>query len=346
MKVARLAALGDPIPPTAAALPNGAVAAIGNFDGVHRGHRETLAVARREAARLGAAFAAVTFDPHPARVLRPDRAPKAISTPADREALLAAAGVELLVVLRFREEIANTPAEDFVERLLLGRLGVRAVAQGGNFRFGRGRAGGLDTLRSVGARRGFAVIESPAVRFDGRPVSSTRIREALAAGRPEEAEAMLGRPYELSGAVVPGAGRGRGLGFPTANLLPEGEPLLREGVYAADALPEDEPAAPPPDRAAADARRRAIVHFGPRPTFSDGPSLEAHLLDYAGAPRSLRLRFLRFLRPVRAFPGGGALRRQLERDAAAAADLAGPLPPPSAPTGPRVEALRPSLAGS
>lgn len=333
MRVARLAALGDPLPP-AASLPNGAVAAIGNFDGVHRGHRETLVIARREAARLGAAFAAVTFDPHPARVLRPARAPKAISTPADREALLAAAGVELLVVLRFREEMAKTPAEDFVERLLLARLGVRAVVQGGNFRFGRGRSGGLDTLRSVGARRGFAVLESPAVRFDGRPISSTRIREALAAGRPEEAEAMLGRPYELSGAVVPGAGRGRGLGFPTANLLPEGEPLLREGVYAADALVEEE-AAP----------RRAIVHFGPRPTFSDGASLEAHLLDYSGSPRALRLRLLRFLRPVRTFPGAEALRLQLERDAAAAADLAGPPPPASAPPGGPVEALRPALAG-
>lgn len=337
MRVARLAALGDPLPPAAAPLPNGSVAAIGNFDGVHRGHRETLVIARREAARLGAAFAAVTFDPHPARVLRPDRAPKAISTPADREALLAAAGVELLVVLRFGAEMAKTPAEDFVERLLLGRLGVRAVVQGGNFRFGRGRSGGLDTLRSVGARRGFAVIESPAVRFAGRPISSTRIREALAAGRPEEAEAMLGRPYELSGAVVPGAGRGRGLGFPTANLLPEGEPLLREGVYAADALVEDEP---PPPSGGARPRRRAIVHFGPRPTFSDGASLEAHLLDYSGSPRALRLRFLRFLRPVRAFPGAEALRLQLERDAAAASDP--DLPPAPAPP---VEALRPALAG-
>ena len=337
MRVARLAALGDPLPPAAAPLPNGSVAAIGNFDGVHRGHRETLVIARREAARLGAAFAAVTFDPHPARVLRPGRAPKAISTPADREALLAAAGVELLVVLRFGAEMAKTPAEDFVERLLLGRLGVRAVVQGGNFRFGRGRSGGLDTLRSVGARRGFAVIESPAVRFAGRPISSTRIREALAAGRPEEAEAMLGRPYELSGAVVPGAGRGRGLGFPTANLLPEGEPLLREGVYAADALVEDEP---PPPSGGARPRRRAIVHFGPRPTFSDGASLEAHLLDYSGSPRALRLRFLRFLRPVRAFPGAEALRLQLERDAAAASDP--DLPPAPAPP---VEALRPALAG-
>lgn len=337
MRVARLGALGDPLPPAAAPLPNGSVAAIGNFDGVHRGHRETLVIARGEAARLGAAFAAVTFDPHPARVLRPDRAPKAISTPADREALLAAAGVELLVVLRFGAEMAKTPAEDFVKRLLLGRLGVRSVVQGGNFRFGRGRSGGLGTLRAVGARRGFAVIESPAVRFDGRPISSTRIREALAAGRPEEAEAMLGRPYELSGAVVPGAGRGRGLGFPTANLLPEGEPLLREGVYAADALVEDEP---PPPSGGARPRRRAIVHFGPRPTFSDGASLEAHLLDYSGSPRALRLRFLRFLRPVRAFPGAEALRLQLERDAAAASDPA--LPPAPAP---QVEALRPALAG-
>lgn len=316
--------------------PAGSVVAIGNFDGVHRGHRETLALARREAARLDAVFAAVTFDPHPARVLRPARAPRAITTLETRARLLAAAGVERLLVVRFHRGLAATPAEDFVERLLVRRLGVRAVAQGRNFRFGRGRAGSLDTLRAVGARRGFRVIEAPAVHFEDAPISSSRIREALAEGRPEAAAAMLGRPYGVEGSVVPGAGRGRGLGFPTANLVPEGDLLLREGVYAADALPDPEADSPPAgadrpptgaEEPPAERWRRALVHFGPRPTFADTVSLEAHLLDFAGEISALRLRFLRFLRPVRAFPGADGLRRQLRRDA----DAAGEIPrPPSA----------------
>ena len=305
--------------------PEQSVVAIGNFDGVHRGHRETLAIARREAARRDAAFAAVTFDPHPARVLRPARAPKAITTLEARARRLAEAGVERLLVLRFHRGLAALPAEDFVERLLVRRLGVRTVVQGQNFRFGRGRAGGLDTLRAVGARHGFRVIESPAVLFEDAPISSSRIREALAEGFPDRAAAMLGRPYGISGSVVPGAGRGRGLGFPTANLVPEADLLLREGVYAADALPdaapgrETEPPAAPGDDASPDRWRPALVHFGPRPTFADGTSLEAHLLDFRGEISSLRLRFRRYLRPVRAFPGAEALRRQLQRDAAAAA---------------------------
>ena len=308
--------------------PGESVVAIGNFDGVHRGHRETLALARREAARLDAAFAVVTFDPHPARVLRPDRAPKAITTLESRARRLAAAGVERLLILRFHRGLAALPAEDFVELLLVRRLGVRAVVQGRNFRFGRGRAGDLDTLRAVGARRGFRVLESPAVHFEGSPISSSRIRAALAAGRPDQAAAMLGRPYGISGAVVPGAGRGRVLGFPTANLVPDPDLLLREGVYAAEALPgaapEEGETAPPTDAPSPERWRPALVHFGPRPTFAAGVSLEAHLLDFSGEISSLRLRFRRYLRPVRAFPGAAALRRQLQRDAAAAGEIALP----------------------
>lgn len=340
MRRERLDDLGS-LPESPPESPEPSVVAIGNFDGVHRGHRETLEIARREAARLDAAFAAVTFDPHPARVLRPARAPGAITPLETRARLLAEAGVERLLILRFHRGLAALPAEDFVERLLVRRLGVRAVVQGRNFRFGRGRAGGLDTLRAVGARRGFRVIESPAVLFEGAPISSSRIREALAEGRPDRAAAMLGRPYGISGAVVPGAGRGRGLGFPTANLVPEADLLLREGVYAADALPhalphaapgqDPEPPPAPGEDAPPDGWRPALVHFGPRPTFADGASLEAHLLDFTGEISSLRLRFRRYLRPVRAFPGAEALRRQLQRDAAAAAAIALPEPAASAP---------------
>lgn len=330
--------------------PEESVVAIGNFDGVHRGHRETLALARREAARLDAAFAAVTFDPHPARVLRPARAPKAITTLEARARRLADAGVERLLVVRFHRGLAALPAEDFVELLLVRRLGVRAVVQGRNFRFGRGRAGDLDTLRAVGARRGFRVIESPAVDFEGAPISSSRIRDALAEGLPEQAAAMLGRPYAISGAVVPGAGRGRVLGFPTANLVPDPDLLLREGVYAAEALPGaapdggTEPPAAPTDAPSPERWRPALVHFGPRPTFAAGVSLEAHLPGFSGEISSLRLRFRRYLRPVRTFPGAEALRRQLQRDAAAAGEIA--RPGRSASASAAVPFREPALAGA
>ena len=289
------------------------VVAVGNFDGVHRGHQQGLRLAREEARRLEAEFVAVTFDPHPALLLRPDRAPKAITSFPLKAERLAAAGVERLVVLEFGEAIARTSAVDFVDRLLVGRLRAAAVVQGANFRFGRGRAGDLDTLRALGDSRGFRVIEAPSVSWDGEVVSSTRIRRALASGNLELGASLLGAAYEIEGPVVGGSGRGRDLGFPTANVAPEGDVLLPYGVYAADAV---FPSAPELE---SERQRRAVVHNGPRPTFGeDWPSLEAHLLDFAGAVPRLRLRFLTRIRGVRAFAGPEDLCRQLERDTARA----------------------------
>ena len=297
-----------------------AVVAVGNFDGVHRGHRMGLQLAREEARGRGAECVAVTFDPHPARLLRPDRAPKTITSFALKAERLADAGVERLVVLEFGEAMARTSPADFVSRLLVNRLGAVTVVQGANFRFGRGRAGDLQTLRALGDRRGFRVIEAPSVSRDGAIVSSTRIRRTLAEGHIERATALLGDFYEIEGVVVSGRGRGRDLGFPTANLVPEGDVLVPHGVYAADAVlmsPEE-------------GVRRAVVHYGPRPTFDDSPSLEAHLTGFSGEVTRLRVRLLSHLREIRAFPGPDALKRQLERDVEQARDP-GAWPAPETP---------------
>ena len=315
MKIERFRELGpEPSPgPAAGRLGRAAVAAVGNFDGVHLGHRRTLRLARREAEARAAELVAVTFDPHPARLLRPERAPKGISSTSLKAEQLAALGVERLVVLEFGRELANATPAAFVERLFVGRLGAVAVVQGGNFRFGRGRRGDLGVLRELGARHGFEVIEAPAVERRGEVVSSTRIRHALAAADLDLAAALLGRPYEVAGAVVPGRGRGRELGFPTANLEPEGDVLVPPGVYAAEAVAGPSAGFRP---------LRAVVHHGPRPTFRDSPSLEAHLIGFSGEIASLRLRFRAFLREIEAFDGPESLRLQLERDVARALDPA------------------------
>ena len=319
MKIERLREL----PPAAGGAgpggpPRPAVVAVGNFDGVHRGHRMGLQLAGEEARERGAECVAVTFDPHPARLLRPDRAPKSITSFALKAERLAAAGVERLVVLEFGDAMARTSPADFVSRLLVERLGAVTVVQGANFRFGRGRAGDLETLRALGDRHGFRVIEAPSVSWDGAIVSSTRIRRTLAEGNVEQGAALLGAFYEIDGAVVSGRGRGQGLGFPTANLAPDGDVLVPHGVYAADAVLTSP----------GDGLYRAVLHYGPRPTFDDSPSLEVHLTGFSGEVSRLRVRFLSFLRKVRAFPGPRSLTMQLERDVAQARDLV-PFPAPA-----------------
>ena len=314
MKIERLRELSPPPAPTGpgalGSTVGPAVVAVGNFDGVHRGHRAGLDLARLEARRHRAEYVAVTFDPHPARLLRPDRAPGTITSFPLKAERLAVAGVERLVVLEFGEAMARTSPSDFVSRLLIGRLGAVAVVQGANFRFGRGRTGSLETLRDLGEREGFSVIEAPSVSWEREIVSSTRIRGALAAGELELATNLLGWPYEIEGAVVPGRGRGRGLGFPTANIAADSDVLLPHGVYAADAVTAPE-----------GPLFRAVVHYGPRPTFDDSASLEVHMMGFSGEVSRLRVRFLSHLREVQAFAGPESLRRQLERDVARARDL-------------------------
>ena len=300
--------------PNRAATVRRAVVAVGNFDGVHLGHQAALDLARREADRIGGDLVVVTFDPHPARHLRPADAPRAAATFSTRVEQLRAAGADRLVVLEFNDRIAAATPAEFARRLLADGLGAACLVQGENFRFGRRRSGGLETLRKLGQDLGFAVLAAPTARARGEVISSTRLRRALAAGDLGLVEELCGRAYEIRGAVEPGAGRGRLLGFPTANLAGAADLALRPGVYAAEAEPD-------PGRRGPPTRFPAVVHCGPRPTFGDAASLEAHLIGFSGVISSLCLHLRAFLRETATFDGPQALRRQIARDIARARNL-------------------------
>ena len=295
----------------------GVVLAAGFFDGVHLGHRAILDAAHDLARERGAAAWALTFDPHPLAVLAPDRAPPLLTPGPMRFDALAAAGVERCLRLPFTPETAALAPADFASRVLVpiaARAGALAVVAGPNWRFGSGRAGTLASLP-------FETLEVPFVDRGGAPVSSTRIREAIAAGNLGEAAAMLGRPYETRETALPAAsGRGVGtaLGAPTANVFPSAPVLPPPGVYALDVrLPGET------------APRRAVANFGFRPTFPDArpdrPLLEIHLLgavpdDLHGTPLSIF--WLRRLRDERTFDTPAALATQIRSDAAEAAAIA------------------------
>jgi riboflavin kinase/FMN adenylyltransferase len=285
------------------------VVTIGNFDGVHRGHQALIggAVARAEAE--GGTPVVLTFDPHPARVLTPDRAPASLMTLDQRAEIMAALGVKHVVALAFDGQLAQMNAEEFSVEILHRNLRARAVLVGEAFHFGRGREGSIETLRELGPRLGFSVVAVPPILHEGAPVSSSRVREALEAGAVRTAAVLLGRPFFLDGTVARGDGRGRELGVPTANVEPDNETLPALGVYACWC------------RGAADERRAAVVNVGRRPTFGGGaPVVEAHLLDWAGDlyGRRLRLEFTERLRSERTFADAGALLGQIQADIATA----------------------------
>lgn len=284
---------------------------VGNFDGVHRGHRALVDAVRAAADRLGGWAGALTFDPHPARLLAPERAPATLLPLSRRAALLGAAGLDALAVLPFTPQIANLAPTAFAEQVLRGALGARAVVVGEGFRFGRGRGGDVSELRRLGRLLGFEVHTLAPVLQQGEPVSSTRVRLALAAGDVEQAAALLGRPYDIEGLVVHGDARGRSLGFPTANLEPEVELLPRAGVYAGRcALPGETLAL-----------RAAVVNIGSRPTFAGRQvRVEAHLLDFSADlyAQSLRVELHARLRDEQRFAGPAALVEQIHADVRAA----------------------------
>lgn len=321
MEVVRLDAQWESALSPGPAGGRGAVA-VGNFDGVHRGHQALVAAALSRARLADCAAVALTFDPHPAQVLAPDRALRRLMTPSQKEEALAALGVDVLAVLPFTGRLAALRPEEFVGKVLRGALCAESVVVGEGFRFGAGRAGDVASLRLLGGQMGFAVVEVPAVLEGPLPVSSTRIREALLGGDVEAAATLLGRPYFVDGLVVRGEERGRTLGFPTANLAPENEILPRAGVYAARV---QEPGG------AGGGSRDAVVNLGVRPTFGGGggATVEAHLLDFAGElyGRSLRVSFVVRLRDEQRFPGPEALRAQIAADVARARAI---LRPPGA----------------
>jgi riboflavin kinase/FMN adenylyltransferase len=288
------------------------VLALGNFDGLHRGHAKIIDRVRRRAGERGGTPAAMTFDPHPPRVVRPDKAPPLLMTTEQRLEALGRAGMQGVAVVRFTHEMSLWDPETFVRNVLVDWLHVVEVWVGANFLFGHDRAGTFSVLRSLGARHGFRAEKIDPVRYKDFVVSSTRIRRLLAEGRVDEAGALLGHHYFVDGTVVRGAGRGREIGVPTANLQTENELLPPAGVYATVAT-IDGVAYP------------SVTNAGMRPTFGDVDRLqiETHLF---GATRDLygarvRLSFVQRLRDERRFPDVDALRAQIDADIRAAQRL-------------------------
>ncbi len=290
-------------------LERGAVVTVGSFDGIHLGHRAVLETVISRARSEGRAAVAVTFEPHPAEVLRPAQAPRRLTVGAERQELLAQSGLDYALFLRFDHAMARWTPEEFVRRVVVERCQCRLLVIGPAHHFGRDREGGEALLRELGGALGFEVVVVPPVETDGAVVSSTRIRGLLASGDLDGAARCLGRPYAVSGVVERGAARGRVLGVPTANLTaPAGKQLPPDGVYAVRVEWGGGVA-------------EGMLNQGARPTFGDGRRmLEAHLFDFAGDlyGRTLRITWVRQLRDVRKFDSMVALQAQLERDRQAA----------------------------
>ncbi|MBI5515382.1 MAG: bifunctional riboflavin kinase/FAD synthetase [Deltaproteobacteria bacterium] len=286
--------------------------AIGNFDGVHRGHRYLLERVVERARALGGSSVALTFEPHPSRVLAPERASARLVSLDRKIELLAETGLDVTVAQRFDEPFSRLDPRAFVQGVVLA-LGARAVFVGADFRFGHHRAGDASGLKALGAELGFEVHALDAVEDRGQAISSSRVRAALRQGDLEEASRLLGRLPDLDGLVVHGDHRASGLGFPTANLRTPTEALPGDGVYAVEVqLRGESPRWWP-----------AVANLGVRPTFNAGRSVEVHLL---GAPgdlygRTLRVRFVARLRDEKRFEGPEALRAQLAQDVTRAREL-------------------------
>jgi riboflavin kinase / FMN adenylyltransferase len=290
------------------------VLALGNFDGLHRGHMKIIDRVRRRAGERAGTPAAMTFEPHPPRVLRPDKAPPLLMTHDQKLEALGRSGMQGVAVVRFTAELSQWDPETFVRTVLVEWLHVAEVWVGANFLFGHERAGTFSVLRSLGARYGFRAEKIDPVRYKDFVVSSTRIRRLLAEGRVDEAGALLGHHYFLDGVVARGAGRGRQLGFPTANVATGNELVPPSGVYATT-ITIDGIVHP------------SVTNIGMRPTFGDvdRPVVETHIFDVDRDlyDTAVRLSFVQRLRDERAFPDVDALRAQIEADCRSARRLFG-----------------------
>lgn len=299
-------------------LEHGSVVTVGEYDGVHRGHRTVISEMHRMAAERGCLTAVVTFDRHPASVVRPESAPLLLCDLDHKLELLAETGVDYTLVVEFDERQAQVPAETFAHEVLVECLQARAVVVGADFHFGQGRRGNVDTLRDVGRDHDYEVVGLPLVKQmtgEGDVISSTSIRAALAEGDVEKAHRLLGRPFEVRGVVSPGDRRGRTIGFPTANLPTTADlQVPADGVYAAWYLRPDGSQYP------------AAVNVGKRPTFyefADRSLIEAHLIGFRGDlyDEHAKLRFVRRLRGERRFNGVEELTDQLRKDVEDAAKV-------------------------
>ena len=280
--------------------------AIGVFDGVHLGHQAVISTSAGHAREAGGTPVVVTFDPHPAKVLRPDDAPHLLTATQHKIALIRDLGVAHLLVLHFDRSFAATPPEEFVRQLVTNSRPLREICVGHEWSFGKGRAGNLALLRQLGMTLEFAVVGVQAVTVNGEVVSSTAIRSAVAKGDLTKAAQMLGREYTILGTVKPGAKLGRKLGFPTANLSAHSEQFPPNGVYVIEAR-------------LAGNLHRGVANLGYRPTVSADPPerlLELHLfdLDKDIYGEEIEVRFLRYLRPEQKFENVDALKVQIARD--------------------------------
>jgi len=295
---------------------SGTAVTVGSFDGVHVGHQALLREAVERGKRAGLVSLAVTFDPHPAAVLSGSSNVACLTTTTEKAGLIDECGVEVLAILAFTRELASLTAAQFVERVLVGCLGLRCLVHGPTHRFGRDGAGTPEATRRIANRLGFEAVCVEPVGVDGEPVSSTRVRQAVSLGRVDAAARMLGRPYAVTGTVVRGFARGRGLGFPTANVSPPpGKLIPAAGIYACRARLESGTAHP------------GVVYVGQAPTFQgvEATRVECHLLDFDRDlyGQMLRVEFVQHLRDDQTFGAPAELIEQIGRDVARAREVLG-----------------------
>jgi len=288
------------------------VLTIGNFDGVHLGHQALFRRVKERARELGGQSLIMTFDPHPLQVLRPDNHIQLLTPGSSKLDLIARCDIDATIVVPFTRELASLSAREFVEDVLVKRIGVRALIVGYDYRFGAGREGTTESLKEMGRRYGFEVEVVSGIEIEGRVVSSTAIRELIGSGKVREASGLLGRPYEIRGVVVKGRERGgRLLGFPTANVACEARPPLERGVYAVRARV---------DGVWCD----GAANVGFNPTFGDTDlSLEVHLFDFQRDiySRPVVVRFVDWIRPEQRFSGPEELKAQIGRDVMRAREI-------------------------
>lgn len=287
------------------------VLTLGNFDGLHLGHQELIKMVMRRARETDAVSMVVTFRPHPLKILAPEKCPPLISIYEEKIALLEKLGLDVLVKIPFTIDFSAMSPEAFIKDILCDLLGAKEIFVGYNYRFGRGRAGNVATLKEMGKKYGFAVREVEQISLDGEVISSTKIRKLLAEGRVEHAARLLGRAYAITGVVVKGDGRGKGLGFPTANIAPKHSIIPSDGVYAVKFFVREQ-------------FYDGIANIGLRPTFNETRlTIEVHVLDFNEDiyGEEISLYFVGKIREERKFGSPEELARQIASDIRTAKDM-------------------------
>ncbi len=297
-------------------LPYGAIATIGNYDGIHRGQKTVLSRVVERAREEGVQPVVITFEPHPVSVLRPERAPVLLTPGVQRERLLEAADIEVMLIIRFSEDFARTEPEEFVRRFLHRELALQEIYVGSTFAFGKERRGNLSLLQRIGEELSFGVFGIEEVLYGGEVISSTRIRQAIDEGKVELAMELLGRPYSLHGTIARGDRMGKRLGWPTINLLPDNEQLPSDGVYTGRVRFQSMPGA-----------FDCVTNVGTRPTVYEHYQhvVESHILDFDSDVygEKAEIQFHKHLREERIFPTVMDLSAQIRRDVEATREYFG-----------------------